>query len=64
MVMVSGLLIVTSCKKSFLDVTPKGTNLEANYYRNATEAFNGLVAVYDVVGWQGGGFVTKSPPCC
>src|SRR5690606_28954064 len=23
------------------------------------EAFNGLVAVYDVVGWQGGGYVTK-----
>jgi len=49
----------TACKKSFLDVTPKGTNLESGYYQNATEAFNGLVAVYDVVGWQGGGFVTK-----
>jgi len=54
-----GGTMITACKKSFLDVTPKGTNLEANYYRNATEAFNGLVAVYDVVGWQGGGFVTK-----
>ncbi|SEO93482.1 RagB/SusD family nutrient uptake outer membrane protein [Mucilaginibacter sp. OK283] len=50
---------VTACKKSFLDVKPKGTNLESSYYRNQTEAYNGLTAVYDVVGWQGGGFVTK-----
>jgi hypothetical protein len=54
-----GAIGVTSCKKSFLDVKPLGTDLESNYYRNQTEAFNGLVAVYDVVGWQGGGFVTK-----
>src|SRR5476651_146014 len=52
-------VVFTACKKSFLDVTPKGTNLESGYYQNATQAFNGLVAVYDVVGWQGGGFVTK-----
>ncbi len=54
-----GLLLSQSCKNSFLDVKPKGTELESNYYKNATEAFNGLVAVYDVVGWQGGGFVTR-----
>jgi hypothetical protein len=54
-----GALAVTACKKSFLDVKPKGTDLESNYYRNQIEAFNGLVAVYDVVGWQGGGDVTK-----
>jgi ABC-type oligopeptide transport system substrate-binding subunit len=35
-------LAVTACKKSFLDVRPKGTDLESNYYRNQTEAFNGL----------------------
>lgn len=50
---------MAACKKSFLDVTPKGTNLESGYYRNQAEAFNGLVAVYDVIGWQGNGFVTK-----
>ncbi|SEK36934.1 RagB/SusD family nutrient uptake outer membrane protein [Parapedobacter koreensis] len=48
-----------ACSDSFLDVKPRGTDLEANYYRNRQEAFNGLVAVYDVVGWQGGGYVTK-----
>lgn len=52
-------VVVIACKKSFLDVTPKGTNLESQYYRDQTEAFNGLVSVYDVLGWQGGGFVTK-----
>ena len=52
-------IVATACKKNFLNVTPKGTNLESQYYRNQTEAFNGLVAIYDVVGWQGGGLVTK-----
>ncbi|MCJ8212006.1 RagB/SusD family nutrient uptake outer membrane protein [Mucilaginibacter sp. RS28] len=55
----TGAIALAACKKSFLDITPKGTDLESNYYRNQTEAFNGLVAVYDVVGWQGGGFVTR-----
>ncbi len=54
-----GVQLLSSCTTEFLEVSPRGTNLEANYYRNQTEAFNGLVAVYDVVGWQGGGFVTK-----
>ncbi|SDM22502.1 RagB/SusD family nutrient uptake outer membrane protein [Siphonobacter aquaeclarae] len=51
--------LLVSCSDSFLEVKPKGTDLEANYYRNQQEAFNGLVAVYDVVGWQSNGYVTK-----
>ena len=47
------------CSKSFLDVKPKGQFLESTYYSNQQEAFNGLIAVYDAVGWQGAGFVTK-----
>jgi hypothetical protein len=54
-----GSVAITACKKSFLDVDPKGTDLESNYYKNQGEAFNGLVAIYDVVGWQGGGDLTK-----
>jgi hypothetical protein len=53
------LIPLGSCKKSFLEVTPRGLDLESNYYRNQAEAFKGLVAVYDVVGWTGGGYVTK-----
>jgi hypothetical protein len=55
-----GSVAITACKKSFLDVDPKGTDLESAYYKNQTEAYNGLVAIYDVVGWQGGGDVTKA----
>jgi len=51
-------LQLMSCSDSFLDVKPKGLDLESNYYRNQEEAFNGVVAAYDVVGWQGSGFVT------
>lgn len=52
-------VVATACKKSFLSVTPKGTNLESQYYRDQTEAFNGLTAVYDIVGFQSGGLLTK-----
>ena len=53
------LLTFAGCKRDFLEVKPRGLDLESNYYRNQTEAFNGLIAVYDVVGWTGGGYVTK-----
>lgn len=55
----ASILTLGACSKSFLKVEPKGQFLESNYYRNQTEAFNGLIAVYDAVGWQGGGYVTK-----
>jgi hypothetical protein len=43
-----------SCSKSFVEVEPIGTALEENYYRNAEEAFNGLVAAYDPLGAECG----------
>ncbi len=46
----TGILLLNACSKSFLDVTPKGTTLESNYYKNASEAFAGLVSVYDPLG--------------
>ncbi len=55
--MAAGLQLM-SCSENFLEVKPKGLNLESNYYRNQEEAYNGLVAIYDVVGWQGSGYVT------
>jgi len=39
-----------ACSDDFLDVKPKGTAMESNYYTNREEAFNGLVAVYDALG--------------
>mgnify|MGYP002630337072 CR=1 FL=1 len=49
-------MIITSCEKDFLEVQPKGTNLESNYYKNETEAFAGLVAAYDIMNKNSGGF--------
>jgi starch-binding outer membrane protein, SusD/RagB family len=54
-----GLLLATGCSDKFLDINPRGEFQEGTYYRNATEAFNGLVAVYDIVGYQSNGYVTK-----
>lgn len=46
------VVVITGCSKDWLEVKPKGTTLEANFYRNADEAFAGLVAVYDPLGWD------------
>ncbi|HOX82196.1 MAG TPA: RagB/SusD family nutrient uptake outer membrane protein [Chryseolinea sp.] len=54
-----GVLLVSACGKDFLEVEPRGSDLEANYYQNEEEAYKGLVAVYDVVGFMSGGLVTK-----
>jgi len=44
-----------SCKKSFLETTPKGEFLEANYYQTPDQAFSGLVAAYDPLVTETGG---------
>lgn len=51
--MLAALLLATSCKKDFLELQPKGTELETNYYKTKDQIFNGLVATYDVLGWEG-----------
>ncbi|MEP7110305.1 MAG: RagB/SusD family nutrient uptake outer membrane protein [Ferruginibacter sp.] len=54
--LIAGLPLLYSCKKDFLDVQPTGsTKLESNYYQNAAEVFNGLIAVYDPLGSETGG---------
>ena len=45
-----------SCSEEYLEVPVKGSNLESNYYRNESEAYAGLVSVYDVMRKYGGGF--------
>jgi len=57
--LVFGLLLLTmvlSCSKDYLEVEPKGTLLEDNYYKNENEAYSGLVAVYDQLGKESRGF--------
>ena len=51
--LVFGLLLLTmvlSCSKDYLEVEPKGTLLEDNYYKNGNEAYSGLIAIYDELG--------------
>jgi hypothetical protein len=50
------IITMVSCTKDFLEVAPKGTSLEGNYYKDQSEAFAGLVAVYDVMRKNSGGF--------
>lgn len=45
--------MATSCGKDFLELEPKGTSLETNFYKTEGEIFQGLVATYDVLGWEG-----------
>jgi len=52
------LPMLNSCKK-FVEVDPRGVFVESQYYRDEAEAFNGLIAAYDIVGYQSGNYVTK-----
>jgi hypothetical protein len=49
------ILSMCACKKSFLDVQPKGELLESNYYKTPDEAYAALIAVYDPLGMECGG---------
>ena len=57
-VAILGMFVFSSCGEEFLEVKPKGTDLESSYYRNRAEAYAGLVAVYDVCGYSSG-LITK-----
>jgi hypothetical protein len=50
------LLMLGSCKKDFITIQPKELFLASDYYKNRDQAFAGLVAVYDVLRKNSGGF--------
>lgn len=59
---ISIIIISTACNKSFLELNPRGTELEDNFYQNETQVFQGLVAAYDVLQWgTSGGYTMKVP---
>jgi starch-binding outer membrane protein, SusD/RagB family len=45
------LLMAASCSKDFIELTPRGTVLESNFYKTEAELFQGLVAAYDPLGF-------------
>ena len=55
-VAVAMIITMGSCTKDFLEVAPKGTTLEAVYYKDQSQALAGLVAVYDIMRKNSGGF--------
>lgn len=46
-------LLLTACGKDWLELDPKGTVLETNFYQNEEEIFEALVATYDILQWGG-----------
>lgn len=48
--------LAPSCSDEFLEVETEGRYLENVYYRNETEAYSGLIAVYDIMRKNSGGF--------
>ncbi|MFC3560916.1 RagB/SusD family nutrient uptake outer membrane protein [Pedobacter jamesrossensis] len=62
MAIVAVMLVFVSCKKDYLELTPRGTALEDNFYQNETEVMQGVIAVYDVTQWgTTGGYTMKMP---
>lgn len=47
---------IVSCNKDYLEQTPEGQVLSANYYSNQEEAYAGLIAIYDILRKNSGGF--------
>jgi hypothetical protein len=48
--------LLGSCSKDFITIQPKGQFLTQNYYQDREQAYSGLVAVYDVLRKNAGGF--------
>jgi starch-binding outer membrane protein, SusD/RagB family len=55
-VLLSILVLLGSCSKDFITIQPKGQFLTQNYYTNREQAYSGLVAVYDILRKNAGGF--------
>jgi len=50
------ILSLVACKKSFLNISPKGQFLTENYYADQTQAYGALVGAYDAIRKNSGGF--------
>jgi len=47
-------LSIHACSTDFIDLEPRGTTLESNFYKTEENFFQALIAAYDVLQWQGG----------
>lgn len=53
---VAMIVSTASCKKEFLEITPKGQFLSEFYYADKDQAYGALVGVYDIMRKNSGGF--------
>ena len=56
LIAIAFIATIISCSDEYLNVEPKGVFLSGNYYANQEQAYTGLVAVYDVMRKNSGGF--------
>ena len=57
LIIAAGMMIsLASCDKGYIEIQPKGQFLSANYYADQDQAYAALVAVYDVMRKNSGGF--------
>lgn len=56
LIILTAAISLYSCSDDFLVVEPKGSYLEDNYFKNEAQAYTAVVATYDVVRKQSGGF--------
>lgn len=45
-ILFAGIVFLNSCSDSFLNISPKGKDLESNYYSNPDQAYAGVMAAY------------------
>jgi len=50
------LVTIISCSKDYLEVKPEGVFLSESYYLNEDQAYTGVVAAYDLLRKNSGGF--------
>jgi len=53
--LLAAVLILSACGEDHLEIEPRGTTLESNFYKTQEDYFTGLVAAYDVLQWGGTG---------
>lgn len=46
-------LFFFSCSEDFLELKPRGSETEANFYQTEEQLFQGIIATYDVLPWGG-----------
>ncbi|AWH86932.1 RagB/SusD family nutrient uptake outer membrane protein [Flavobacterium album] len=54
--LMAGALTVVSCSDDFLNTDFKGAVSEGNYYQTEDDAYHALIAVYDIMKKESGGF--------